>query len=115
MRFLGAASLALAVLMIGLSSIQTELSRQSLYSLSTAFWSEFRRLLADTHAPPGEILRRLSGFERYRELDFVSRTLAASPGAPVSGGLPSGTGTESGAFAGTLSAALPGPGRSRVQ
>ena len=75
MRFLGAASLALAVLMIGLSSIQTELSRQSLYSLSTAFWSEFRRLLADTHAPPGEILRRLSGFARYRELDFVSGTL----------------------------------------
>ena len=28
MRFLGAASLALAVLMVGLSSIQTELSRQ---------------------------------------------------------------------------------------
>lgn len=79
MRFLGAASLALAVLMIGLSSIQTELSRQSLYSLSTAFWSEFRRLLADTHAPPGEILRRLSGFERYRELDFVSRTLQLLP------------------------------------
>lgn len=75
MRFLGAVSLALAVLMIGLSSIQTELSRQSLYSLSTAFWSEFRRLLADTHAPPGEILRRLSGFARYRELDFVSGTL----------------------------------------
>ena len=47
MRFLGASSLALAVLMIGLSSIQTELSRQSLYSLSTAFWSEFRRLLAE--------------------------------------------------------------------
>lgn len=79
MRFLGAASLALAVLMIGLSSIQTELSRQSLYSLSTAFWSEFRRLLADTHAPPGEILRRLSGFERYRELDFVSGTLQLLP------------------------------------
>ena len=79
MRFLGAASLALAVLMIGLSSIQTELSRQSLYSLSTAFWSEFRRLLADTHAPPGEILRRLSGFARYRELDFVSGTLQLLP------------------------------------
>ena len=75
MRFCGAASLALAVLMIGLSSIQTELTRQSLYSISTAFWSEFRRLLADTHVPPGEILRRLSGFERYRELDFVSGTL----------------------------------------
>ena len=79
MRFLGAASLALAVLMIGFSSIQTELSRQSLYSLSTVFWSEFRRLLADTHAPPGEILRRLSGFERYRELDFVSGTLQLLP------------------------------------
>ena len=79
MRFLGAASLALAVLMIGLSSIQTELSRQSLYSLSASFWSEFRRLLADTHAPPGEILRRLSGFERYRELDFVSGTLQLLP------------------------------------
>ena len=79
MRFLGAASLALAVLMIGLSSIQTELSRQSLYSLSAAFWGEFRRLLADTHAPPGEILRRLSGFERYRELDFVSGTLQLLP------------------------------------
>ena len=58
MRFLGVASLALAVLMIGLSSIQAELSRQSLYSLSTAFWSEFRRLLADTHAPPGTGFRR---------------------------------------------------------
>ena len=79
MRFLGAASLALAVLMIGLSSIQTELSRQSLYSLSAAFWSEFRRFLADTHAPPGEILRRLSGFARYRELDFVSGTLQLLP------------------------------------
>ena len=79
MRFLGAASLALAVLMIGLSSIQTELSRQSLYSLSAAFWGEFRRLLADTHAPPGEILRRLSGFARYRELDFVSGTLQLLP------------------------------------
>ena len=79
MRFLGAASLALAVLMIGLSSIQTELSRQSLYRLSAAFWGEFRRLLADTHAPPGEILRRLSGFERYRELDFVSGTLQLLP------------------------------------
>ena len=79
MRFLGAANLALAVLMIGLSSIQTELSRQSLYSLSTAFWSEFRRLLADTHAPPGEILRRLSGFARYREFDFVSGTLQLLP------------------------------------
>lgn len=80
MRFLGVLCLSLSVLAFGFSQIQIILSRQSLYITSAAFWSEFRRLLADTHAPPGEILQRLIRFPRYKKLDFAVMASRNLPG-----------------------------------
>ena len=80
MRFIGVFCLSLSVLLFGFSHIRAELSRQSLYRSSAAFWQEFRRLLADTHAPPGEILQRLCRFPRYRELDFAVIASESLPG-----------------------------------
>lgn len=80
MRFMGALCLSLSVLGFGFSLIHAKLSSQSLYRNSAAFWSEFRCLLADTHASPGEILQRMVRFPRYRELDFAVRASRNMPG-----------------------------------
>ena len=79
MRIAGAGVLAASVFMAGFYCVRIALSRQLLYSTSAAFWREFRRFLADTNAPPGEITRRLAGFSRYQKLDFVSGTLRRLP------------------------------------
>ena len=72
MRFIGALLLSGAAFLAGHFWIDSELSRQSLYTGSASFWAEFARLLSDTHASPEEILRRLASFPRYQGLDFVT-------------------------------------------
>lgn len=75
MRFVGTLLLSGAAFLIVRSRIRSELSRQSLYTHSAAFWAEFARLLSDTHASPEEILRRLASYPRYQDLDFVTGTI----------------------------------------